>query len=69
MYPVVPLAAGQALGIAILSYAGRLGFGLMSDRDALEDLDALAGDLRAAIDDLAAEAPAPPPKPRAKAQA
>src|SRR3954468_12959571 len=62
MCPVVPLAAGQALGIAILSYAGRLGFGLMSDRDALEDLDALATDLQAAGDALAAQAPAPPPK-------
>ena len=69
MYPVVPLAGGQALGIAILSYAGRLGFGLMSDRDALDDLGALADDLRAAIGDLAAEAPAPPPRPRAKAKA
>src|SRR4051794_40546503 len=72
MYPVVPLAAGQALGIAILSYAGRLGFGLMSDLDALEDLPELAGDLRAAIDDLAAEAPSPPTasrraKPKARA--
>src|SRR5690348_16058863 len=65
MYPVVPLAAGQALGIAILSYAGRLGFGLMSDRDALEDLAALADDLRAAVDELGALAPAPtPPRPR-----
>jgi hypothetical protein len=73
MYPVVPLAAGQALGIAILSYAGGLGFGLLSDLDALDDLPALAAALSSAIDDLAAAAgvDAPPPKRprRAKARA
>jgi WS/DGAT/MGAT family acyltransferase len=53
MYPVVPLAEGQALGIAIMSYAGSLGFGLLSDGDALTDLDDLAEDLREAIDELA----------------
>ena len=67
MYPVVPLAAGQALGIAILSYAGRLGFGLLADHDALPDLDGLAGDLRGAIDDLAAAAGAGDP-PRTPAR-
>jgi diacylglycerol O-acyltransferase len=67
MYPVVPLAGGQALGIAILSYAGRLGFGLMSDRDALDDLGALADDLRAAIDDLAGQVPASPSAKRGAA--
>ena len=52
-YPVVPLAHHQALGIAIMSYDGRLGFGLLGDYDALPDLEALADDLRAAIADLA----------------
>jgi diacylglycerol O-acyltransferase / wax synthase len=56
MYPVVPLARNQALGIAIMSYSGALGFGLLSDLDGLPDLDALADDLRAAIDELAAAA-------------
>lgn len=37
-YPVVPLAAGQALGIALLSYAGGLHWGFNSDWDALPDL-------------------------------
>jgi diacylglycerol O-acyltransferase len=65
MYPVVPLAEGQALGIAIMSYAGSLGFGLLSDGDALTDLDDLAEDLREAIDELASAAgadhgPTPP---------
>jgi WS/DGAT/MGAT family acyltransferase len=51
-YPVVPLAHNQALGIAIMSYDGRLGFGLLGDYDAMGDLEALADDLRVAIDDL-----------------
>ena len=52
LYPVVPLGLNQALGIAIMSYDGRLGFGLLGDYDALADLDALGGDLQAAIADL-----------------
>jgi diacylglycerol O-acyltransferase / wax synthase len=51
-YPVVPLAHHQALGIAIMSYDGRLAFGLLGDYDAMGDLEALADDLRAAIDEL-----------------
>jgi diacylglycerol O-acyltransferase len=55
-YPVVPLAPQQALGIAIMSYNGRLGFGLLGDYDAMADLDALGRDLDSAIADLAAAA-------------
>jgi diacylglycerol O-acyltransferase / wax synthase len=51
-YPVVPLAHHQALGIAIMSYDGRLGFGLLGDYDAIPDLEQLAADLEAAIADL-----------------
>jgi WS/DGAT/MGAT family acyltransferase len=53
LYPVVPLALKQALGIAIMSYNGRLGFGLLADFDALPDLDDIAAHLEDAIDDLA----------------
>ncbi|HEY3772754.1 MAG TPA: wax ester/triacylglycerol synthase family O-acyltransferase [Solirubrobacteraceae bacterium] len=56
MYPMVPLAGGQALGVAIISYDGRLTFGLVADYDALPDLEDLAGDLRAAIAELVAAA-------------
>jgi WS/DGAT/MGAT family acyltransferase len=55
-FPMVPLAANTALGIAVMSYDGRLGFGLLGDHAALEDLDDLPADLEAAIADLAAEA-------------
>ncbi len=53
LYPVVPLARRQALGIAVMSYNGHLGFGLLADYDALPDLDAIAHDLEHAIRRLA----------------
>ncbi|HET8980654.1 MAG TPA: wax ester/triacylglycerol synthase family O-acyltransferase [Solirubrobacteraceae bacterium] len=56
MYPMVPLAENQALGIAIMSYDGQLNFGLNADYDALGDLEALADELRAAIEELVAVA-------------
>ena len=52
IYPVVPLARSQALGIAIISYNGRLGFGLLGDYDAMPDLDDVAAALRDAIEAL-----------------
>ena len=42
LYPVVPLAQRQALGIAVMSYDGHLGFGLLGDYDALPDLEEIA---------------------------
>jgi hypothetical protein len=57
---MVPLAENTALGIAIMSYNGQLNFGLSADYDALADLEILAEDLRAAIDELlSAAAPGP----------
>jgi len=53
LYPVVPLAKRQAIGIAIMSYNGRLGFGLLADFDALPDLDDVTASLRCAIEALA----------------
>ena len=56
MFPMVPLAENQALGIAIMSYNGQLNFGLNADYDAMPDLEALADELRASIDELATAA-------------
>jgi hypothetical protein len=56
MFPMVPLAENQALGIAIMSYNGQLNFGLNADYDAMPDLEALADELRASIDELVAAA-------------
>jgi diacylglycerol O-acyltransferase len=64
LYPVVPLSLNQALGVAIMSYDGTLGFGLLGDYDALADLDDLAGDLEAAIADLARTAGVRRARPR-----
>jgi WS/DGAT/MGAT family acyltransferase len=53
LYPVVPLAQRQALGIAVMSYDGHLGFGLLGDYDALPELEEIAEDLKLAIASLA----------------
>jgi hypothetical protein len=62
---VVPLARRQALGIAVMSYNGHLGFGLLADYDALPDLDAIAADLEHAIAALARAAGVRAPRRRA----
>ena len=59
LYPVVPITGHQALGIAVMSYDGQLGFGLLADYEALADVDVLAADLRSAIDALVAGASIP----------
>ena len=51
-YPVVPLAKGQALGIGLTSYDGRVFYGLNADRDAMPDLDVLAQCLQDALVEL-----------------
>jgi diacylglycerol O-acyltransferase len=53
LYPVVPLAQRQAIGIAVMSYDGHLGFGLLGDYDALPGLEQIATDLKWAIAALA----------------
>jgi WS/DGAT/MGAT family acyltransferase len=53
LYPVVPLARRQALGIAVMSYDGHLGFGLLADYDALPELESIVTDLKWAIGSLA----------------
>ncbi len=57
--PMVPLAKRQAVCFGIMSYDGRVDFGLIGDFDALPDLDALAGDLEASLEELGATAPPP----------
>ena len=59
-YPMVPLVLNTALGIAIMSYDGKLFFGLLGDYDAMADLDDFAYDLQVAIDELSAAAGVPP---------
>jgi hypothetical protein len=40
------------LGVAILSYNGKISFGLVGDFDAMPDLEALADDFTAALEEL-----------------
>ena len=53
MFPMVPLGSNLNLGIAIVSYHGTLNFGLVGDFNALPDLEDLAGDFLAALQELA----------------
>jgi diacylglycerol O-acyltransferase len=69
LYPVVPLAARQALGIAVMSYDGHLGFGLLGDYDALPELETIADDLKWAIASLYRAAGLSPAGARGKRKA
>jgi hypothetical protein len=62
----VPLTLNVALGIAIMSYNGRLNFGLLGDFDAMPDLEQVGRDLEGAIDELALAAGVPPAGKAAK---
>jgi diacylglycerol O-acyltransferase len=42
VFPVVPLAKGQAVSIGLTSYNGGVFYGLNADRDAMPDIDVLA---------------------------
>ena len=53
LFPVVPLAQRQALGIAVMSYDGHLGFGLLGDYDSLPEIEGIREDLESAVDSLA----------------
>ena len=53
MYPVVPLAKGQAVAIGLTSYNGGVFYGLNADRDAMPDVDVLAECLERAVAELA----------------
>jgi diacylglycerol O-acyltransferase len=65
LFPMVPLALNQAVCVGIMSYNGTLYFGLIGDYDAMSDLDSLALDLEASIEELSA---AVPKRKRAKAR-
>jgi len=56
VFPVGFLARRHALAIAIVSYNGRVGFGILADRAAVPDAELLSGYLREAVDELQAAA-------------
>lgn len=51
-YPMIPLARRQALSIGLTSYDGSVYYGLNADRDAMPDVDLLAGCLVDALAEL-----------------
>jgi diacylglycerol O-acyltransferase / wax synthase len=53
MFPVVPLAKGQALAIGLTSYDGGVFYGFNADRDAMGDVETLAGMIPESLDELA----------------
>ena len=52
VWPLVPLATDHAVGVAIISYDGRLCFGINADLDSVPDVDVLAAGIERGIADL-----------------
>jgi diacylglycerol O-acyltransferase len=52
VWPIVPLAASHAVGLAVFSYDGSMYFCLNADRDSMPDLELLAGGISASLDEL-----------------
>ena len=59
VYPLVPLAAEHAVGIAVISYDGQFLFGLIGDRDEVPDLAELRIGLEESLEQLQELAQAP----------
>jgi WS/DGAT/MGAT family acyltransferase len=56
MFPVVPLAGGQAVAVGITTYDGAVHYGITADRDAAPDVDALADAMSESLAELVATA-------------
>jgi diacylglycerol O-acyltransferase len=52
VYPVGFLARRHALAIAIISYNGAIGFGLLGDHDSMPDLERLGAHIEGAVEEL-----------------
>jgi WS/DGAT/MGAT family acyltransferase len=52
LFPMAPLGANQALNVAVMSYDGKLGFGLLADYDVVPDLGVIADGLEKSIAEL-----------------
>ena len=56
VFPVAFLPQNHALAVAIMSYNGRIGFGLLADYESIADLDRIASAISRSLDELAAAA-------------
>ncbi|MFD0305587.1 wax ester/triacylglycerol synthase family O-acyltransferase [Streptomyces sp. NPDC127119] len=52
VYPLAPLARGQALAVAVSTFRGRVHYGLVADAEAVPDLDLLAKSLTVEVAEL-----------------
>jgi diacylglycerol O-acyltransferase / wax synthase len=59
-YPVSVITDGMGLNITVMSYCGKLDFGIVADRDQMPDLDRLIDWLGEALEELRPKAAAPP---------
>jgi diacylglycerol O-acyltransferase len=68
LVPVAFLPENHALAIAIMSYNGKVDFGLLADYDAMPDLDTVAELLEESLDELLAAARQAKPARKARAE-
>jgi hypothetical protein len=54
MFPILPLAEGQAVSIALTSYDGGVFYGINGDRDAMRDVGLLADLIEESLAELVA---------------
>ncbi|MGJ9413435.1 wax ester/triacylglycerol synthase family O-acyltransferase [Aeromicrobium sp. CF4.19] len=52
VYPCLPLSNHRALSVGVTSYHGRVFFGIVADRDAVNDIDVLAQCIEDALEEL-----------------
>jgi diacylglycerol O-acyltransferase / wax synthase len=52
VFPVAFLPQNHALAVAIMSYNGKVGFGLLADYDCMEDIEVVSNGLNAALEEL-----------------
>jgi diacylglycerol O-acyltransferase / wax synthase len=62
VFPVAFLPQNHALAIAIMSYNGRINFGLLADYDAMEDVDIISEGIAESLDELLEAAKAAEPE-------
>ncbi len=52
VFPVAFLPQNHALAVAIMSYHGKVGFGLLADYDSMEDVEAVADGINESLAEL-----------------
>ncbi len=57
VYPVLPLSGNTTLGVALLSYNGSVGFGLLGDYETTQDIGELAEGIEKSLAELLAAIP------------